>query len=61
MSSWLPQIIFLLLTGMGLGMLMMNHGKMSKPEEVNFWKGLMVEAIIFALLIWGGFFNGLVN
>jgi hypothetical protein len=49
-----PQIIFLVLTGIGLLITANEHGKARKPT--NFWSSLLSTAIIFALLIWGGFF-----
>lgn len=52
----IPQIIYLFLTAMGLGLILANDGKSQPPY--SFVRSLVSNAIILSLLWWGGFFNG---
>lgn len=51
----LPQIIYLTLMFLGLGIAIEQHGK---PKEgiTNFWVTFLATAISVSLLAWGGFF-----
>jgi len=49
-----PQIITLVLMGIGLLVAANQHGK--PREDVNFWSALLSTAMTFGLLYWGGFF-----
>lgn len=49
----IPQIILIGLYAMSLGIAAVNNGKESKT---NFLASLVTSAIVFGLLIWGGFF-----
>ena len=51
-----PQIILIIIYALGLGISLEQHGKPKTGTE-SFWKSLLATAIIFALLIWGGFFS----
>lgn len=51
----IPQVIMIVLYAITLLLSAYNHGK---PHEYNqsFWGSLVGVAIVFGLLIWGGFF-----
>jgi len=51
----LPQIIYLILTCLGLGVVMSKHGEPQKPY--NIWYSLTSTVLLWILLYWGGFFN----
>ena len=51
----LPQIIVLILLGMGLGMDLISHGK-PRDTQYNIWASLIATTITLGLLYWGGFF-----
>ena len=51
-----PQIVYLLLLALGLGITMEQHGK-PKTGKHNFWVSLIAAALSFAIVWWGGFFN----
>ena len=50
-----PQIIIIVLYAITLLLSANNHGKSYKYNQ-NFWASLIGVAIVFGLLIWGGFF-----
>jgi len=50
-----PQIIIIVLYAITLLLSAYNHGK-SYERNQNFWASLIGVAILFGLLIWGGFF-----
>lgn len=52
----LPQIIYLTLVFIGLGITIEQHGK---PKEGinNFWVTFIAQAFTIYLLAWGGFFK----
>ena len=50
-----PQIIYIVLQVLGLGLSMAKHGQPQKPYD--FWISLTASVIMLSLLIWGGFFN----
>lgn len=50
-----PQIIYLILIALSLGLNMSEHGK--PRTATNFWNNLISTAIIFWILIVGGFFK----
>lgn len=56
MSFGWPQITFLALTMMGLGMNLALHGK--SRGEYNFFGSIFNTAIVLSILWWGGFFGG---
>ena len=49
-----PQLIYLALNCVGLGVAMCQHGKETKS---NFWVSLCSTVLGCALLWWGGFFD----
>jgi len=49
-----PQIIYIVLLALGVGIAWNNHGK---ATTTNFWATLVSTAITVGLLIWGGFFK----
>ena len=53
----IPQIIYLTLVFIGLGITIEQHGT---PKEGinNFWVTFIADALTISLLVWGGFFNG---
>ena len=53
----LPQIIYLTLTFIGLGITLSEHGT-PKTGINNFWVTFIADAICIWLLVWGGFFKG---
>ena len=52
----LPQIIYLTLMFLSLGIALEQHGT-PKEGVNNFWVSLIVTAISVSLLAWGGFFK----
>jgi hypothetical protein len=52
----LPQIIFLAILMLGLGVDMERHGQ-EKTGKYNFWTSVVSFGIIIGILYWGGFFN----
>jgi len=51
-----PQIIWFVLTFLGLGVSMSKHGE-PKSGENNFFVDLLCTALVLGLLYWGGFFG----
>ncbi len=51
-----PQIIWIILTIMGLCLTAYNHGKTPKYSD-NFWVCLLAKCISIGILYWGGFFG----
>lgn len=51
-----PQIIYIVLTGLGMGLALGSHGK-PKTGKDNFFIALIASTIQIGLLIWGGFFG----
>ena len=51
----IPQIIIIVLYAVALLIAAHEHGK-PREGETNFWISLSGTAILFGLLIWGGFF-----
>jgi hypothetical protein len=51
----LPQCLYVLITLLGLVLAIRDHGKPRSKE--NAWLSLVSLAIVYALLIWGGFFR----
>lgn len=52
----IPQILMIAIYMLSLGMHLAGHGK-PRAGAYNFWSALIATAIVFALLIWGGFFK----
>lgn len=52
-----PQIIYLVLSGIGLGVTLAKSGEPS--GKYNFWTTLVSTIISLGLLLWGGFFDPL--
>jgi len=50
-----PQIIYLIILTLGLGIQIANHGKPRSNE--NAVAGLISSIIVLGLLYWGGFFT----
>jgi len=55
-----PQLIYLGLVILGLGMTLGLHGQPQKKGH-NFWGKLISSMIAISLLYWGGFFDCLLN
>ena len=51
-----PQIVWIILTAMGLGCSMVKHGEPKEGKE-NFWTVLIANAFVAYLLWQGGFFG----
>lgn len=51
-----PQIIYLVLTLLGLGITLAKHGE-PKKDKHNFYVTFVGSGLIVALLYWGGFFT----
>lgn len=51
-----PQIVFIVLFAMDLGMALGLHGK-PRESRYNFWTTAIADAIHIALLYWGGFWS----
>lgn len=56
MNLGMPQLIYLGLTLIGIGVSMAQHGKPKTGKE-NVFVSLIANAVSFMLLYWGGFFN----
>lgn len=52
----LPQLIYLGLSLLGLGIAIEQHGKPKKGNE-NFWITFITWILTLGLLYWGGFFD----
>ena len=52
-----PAIIYIVITAMGLGISMQQHGQ-PKTGKHSLWVSLFAIAIMATLLYLGGFFNG---
>lgn len=52
----IPQIIYILLNCVSLGIIMSKHGQPKTGNE-NFFITLIAQIICYSLLIWGGFFS----
>ncbi len=50
-----PQIIFIILIAMSLGIHLVKHGE--HRDNYNFWMALFDTGLTVALLNWGGFFG----
>ncbi len=51
-----PQIIYLALNAIGLGVALAKHGQ-PRDENYNFFMSSIAAGIQIALLAWGGFFG----
>ena len=51
----LPQIIYLMIVAVGLGIALVLHGK--PRDGHSFWTQLISSVIALGLLYWGGFFD----
>ena len=51
-----PQIIYLILTGIGMLRAANRHGKPKTGNE-NLWADIVATIIVLFLLFWGGFFK----
>lgn len=53
----IPEIIWIALNFMGLGIALVKHGQSRNGERYNFWISGLALVINVALLWWGGFFD----
>ena len=53
----IPQIIFLVLMAMSLGMNLAKDGEPKKNDTWSFGWSLLANILMFGLLYWGGFFD----
>ena len=60
MHGNLPQLVYLAMSLMGMGLAMARHGQ-PKTGKNNFWSDIFITAIIFYILYSGGFFDGLLG
>ena len=51
-----PQIIYIALSALALGITAAQHGQPRSGKE-NFWEMLLAIALHMGLLCWGGFFG----
>jgi len=51
-----PQIILVTITAVSLLISAREHGKQHESPK-NFWMILISDILVYALLIWGGFFK----
>lgn len=56
MKLGIPQMIYLVLTAMELGMYLVKHGE-RRNDKYNFFIALISQGIILWILYLGGFFN----
>lgn len=61
MSEWLPQLLLIVLQVLGLGIQLARHGDRRDGETYDVLTGLIALAIMWSLLTWGGFFDGLLS
>lgn len=54
----LPQLVYIAITCLGLGIAMCNHGEETKQ---NFWSCLLATCIQIGIMHWGGFFDVLIR
>ena len=54
-----PQLIILALGMIGLGINITRHGETKKESKYNGWVHLIAKAILWGILYYGGFWNGL--
>ena len=59
MKDIIPQLIYLVLTLLGLGIALAEDGEPQSPT--NFTRSFFVTVFILTLLTWGGFFDGLLG
>jgi LPXTG-motif cell wall-anchored protein len=52
----IPQILYLGLTLVGLGLIIEKHGKPKTGNE-NAWVSVITVILVLGLLFWGGFFT----
>lgn len=50
-----PQIIWIVLAAIGLGISIVKHGESRGPH--NMWAAIIGTPLVAALLYWGGFFT----
>lgn len=51
-----PQVVFLAMTLVGLGIALQRHGQPRTGTE-SIWGSLIGQAIVLGLMYWGGFFD----
>ena len=52
----IPQVILIVITGIGIGGSLSKHGK-EQTAKVNWWITLLSATILHGLLFWGGFYG----
>ena len=52
----IPQMLYLILLLLGVGLAIGNHGKPKTGNE-NVWISIIGSGLVLALLFWGGFFS----
>jgi len=57
----IPQLTYLAMTFMGLGIAIVQHGTPKKPSKNNAWLSIIGTAVVMALLYKGGFFAPLLK
>ncbi len=55
----IPQLLYIMLCILGLGVHMANHGE-ERVKNYNGWTQLISIIIIWVLLYYGGFWDGLI-
>ena len=58
MHKYLPQIVYLMLVTLGLGVSLVKHG-LPKTGKNNVFVDVLSSAILTLILMWGGFFSTL--
>lgn len=56
----IPQLILIIAICLGSVTQIKNHGK-TRVSEYNFTYWLVTNALMFAILLWGGFFDPLIK
>ena len=59
-KTMLPQIIYVAIVILGLGVELERHGK-PKEGKYNFITSALVTGLVFGLLYWGGFFDAFIK
>ena len=58
-ENMIPQIIYLILVVLSIGISMERHGEERRKITYNFWEDFISIVIMLSLLYWGGFLDKL--
>lgn len=51
-----PQITYLIISALGVGIVMTKHGE-GRTDKYNFWTTLLGILVQIGIMYWGGFFG----